>query len=255
MSKKNENNNDKKSTYDKENNPNFNCFSISNINSKKQKSVIEKSSFSNILNFNYFNEKNNIFSNSSQELFSKKKNLFLNSNNFSSLLTRENEERQNSIIENNENEENKGDMFDILLKHLIYEENETDLLINNSIENKNYHNNEENNIFDNETNLEQEDIIIINNFLNLAKDKSSCKFLQQKIHSQPYLIKYFFPLLINNIDELIIHPYGNYLIKNILNYLSKDEISQFVNVIKKKNYKYINEFLWNKSHSKLNRIY
>ena len=36
MSKKNENNNDKKSTYDKENNPNFNCFSISNINSKNK---------------------------------------------------------------------------------------------------------------------------------------------------------------------------------------------------------------------------
>ena len=221
MSEKKENNDDYKSKLDqpikiKIPNSTFFLFKNKKVNSQIQKSSIEKSSIS--LNFNYFNERNNLFSNS------------LDSKNFSSLLTRNEEEEeiknesQNSkysLFEKKESEKNEGDIFEILSQHLIYEGNESD-------------NNENNVINDNKTydQLEHEDKIILNNFLDFAKEQSSCRFLQNKIQSKPYLIQYFFPLILNNVDELIIHPYGNYLIQNIFYYLSQNEILEFLKAIK-----------------------
>ena len=67
MSEKKENNDDYKSKLDqpikiKIPNSTFCLFKNKKVNSQNKKSSIEKSSIS--LNFNYFNERNNLFSNS-----------------------------------------------------------------------------------------------------------------------------------------------------------------------------------------------
>ncbi len=179
-----------------------------------------------------------------------------------------NNKSNNSLNDNIQKEvkDDNGNILGILSKHLNYESNDSDLNdnsddenenskkrhfdnnendIDNDIDNDNDSENERNDDLKNENNdldnnlkfneyneLNQEDKIILSNFLNLAKKQSSCRFLQQKISTSQYLVKYIFSLIIQNIQELIIHPYGNYLIQNIFLYLSQNQISEFINVIK-----------------------
>ncbi len=263
MSKEKRNNLPNKSIYDRKirfsSIKRFNSLSENvNLSNKKQKKFFDTASH---INFNFFNIINSPFSNSLQEIETKNTKAFTKDSNFlSSLLSFVNKEeddydtnnkKKTSINSQNEEKEDNGNIFAILSKHLIYQSNDSDLNENSDSEseknikfseNKNSRNedlqNEQNDfednnfIFNDYDELNQEDKIILNNFLNLAKKQSSCRFLQQKLNICPYLVKYFFSQIIQNIHELIIHPYGNYLIQNIFIYLSENQISEFVNEIK-----------------------
>ena len=263
MSKEKRNNLPNKSIYDRKirfsSIKRFNSLSENvNLSNKKQKKFFDTASH---INFNFFNIINSPFSNSLQEIKTKNTKAFTKDSNFlSSLLSFVNKEeddydtnnkKKTSINSQNEEKEDNGNIFAILSKHLIYQSNDSDLNENSDSESEknikfsenknsrnedlqNEHNDFEDNnfIFNDYDELNQEDKIILNNFLNLAKEQSSCRFLQQKINSQQYLVKYIFSLITQNINELIIHPYGNYLIQNIFFYLSEDQISKFVNLIK-----------------------
>jgi hypothetical protein len=196
-------------------------------NSNKQKSQIENIK----LNFNYFNEKNSLFSNSNDSITEKA----LSKNEVCADSKNTNYENN----KNNNNEDSDYDIFGILSKHLIYQDklhlSKEDNIDNNNKEESESENKNNENTYDynNQFNdLKEGDKLILYNFIHLAKEKYSCKILQQKIKTDNYLIKYFFPLIISNINELIIHPYGNYLIQNIFCYLSENDISEFIDKIK-----------------------
>lgn len=68
-------------------------------------------------------------------------------------------------------------------------------------------------------------------FVNLSKEQSSCRFLQGKIDKEPKLADYFFPTILNNINEIIINKFGNYLIQKILSVVSDTQINQIITAI------------------------
>ena len=220
------------------------------------------------LNFNFFNEYNSPFSNTN--ICSKKTNEYSmkDSKYISNVLTRNDDDDKNESFDSKSSNEgsNRKNIFGILSKHLIYqssdsEKNKTDsseddnendddnfnIPINKNkeyeeeeefddtkkkiIDDKNKNNDDEI-INKNYVGLSQDIQLIINNFLSLAKEQFSCRFLQQKINSEPYIVKYIFPLILNHINELIIHPYGNYLIQHIFFYLSENDIIKFIEVTK-----------------------
>ena len=243
-------------------------FPFSKIQGTQQKLCNENSTFQNQLNYNFFNESNSLFSNIN--FSSKKTNAFSmkDTSYSSSTLTRNDDDdkiNECNDSKSSNDESNNNNILVILSKHLIYQSSDSEKNKNDSFDDDNENINnynipinkhneyeegknderKQNNIYDkmknnidkisnkNFTGLSQDIQLIINSFLNLAKEQSSCRFLQQKINSVPYIVKYIFPLILNNINELIIHPYGNYLIQNIFFYLSENDIIKFIIVIKK----------------------
>ena len=215
------------------NNSNYISSLLTNVNEEDDYDVKNKSqNFVNEYSQNEDkNDNGNIF-----DILSKHLNYQSNDSELNDSFDNENEKNienyNNNNIKNNNINDNNNEIND----------NNNDINDNNNVINDDKINNENeknesNNIedklkFNDYNELNQEDKIILNNFLNLAKEQSSCRFLQQKINSQQYLVKYIFSLITQNINELIIHPYGNYLIQNIFFYLSEDQISKFVNLIK-----------------------
>ena len=64
-----------------------------------------------------------------------------------------------------------------------------------------------------------------NNLYILLKDQLACKFLQDKLEIDTYnSIKYFFPALIPNLNELIKDSFANYFIQKMFFYLNEEQL-------------------------------
>ena len=182
------------------NNSNYISSLLTNVNEEDDYDVKNKSqNFVNEYSQNEDKDDNgNIF-----DILSKHLNYQSNDSELNDSFDNENEKNienyNNNNIKNNNINDNNNEIND----------NNNDINDNNNVINDDKINNENeknesNNIedklkFNDYNELNQEDKIILNNFLNLAKEQSSCRFLQQKINSQQYLVKYIF----SYINELI----------------------------------------------------
>ena len=77
-----------------------------------------------------------------------------------------------------------------------------------------------------------ENKMLLSNLFSLATEQSSCRYLQQKIDAEPRLAnEYFYSTILADINELIVNPFGNYLIQKILSYISDVQISEILTLI------------------------
>lgn len=77
-----------------------------------------------------------------------------------------------------------------------------------------------------------EQAYLLSNLLTLAKEQTSCRYLQQVIENNPKLgTVYLYPVIIKNITELIINQFGNYLIQKLFGYISQNQFSDILNAI------------------------
>ena len=61
---------------------------------------------------------------------------------------------------------------------------------------------------------------LLKHLISLAKEQSTCRYLQQKIDSEHRLAnEYFFSTILSSIQELIVNQFGNYLIQKIIPFL------------------------------------
>ena len=75
----------------------------------------------------------------------------------------------------------------------------------------------------------EENKMLLNNLISLAKEQSSCRYLQQKINNEPRLAsQMFYHKIIANINDLIVHPFGNYLIQNFLTHITDSNINEIL---------------------------
>ena len=73
---------------------------------------------------------------------------------------------------------------------------------------------------------------LLSNLLVLAKEQTSCRYLQQAIDKNPKLgTVYLYPVIIKNITELITNQFGNYLIQKLFGYISQNQFSDILNAI------------------------
>ena len=74
---------------------------------------------------------------------------------------------------------------------------------------------------------------LLKHLISLAKEQSTCRYLQQKIDSEHRLAnEYFFSTILSSIQELIVNQFGNYLIQKIIEYISDDQIYEIVTEIR-----------------------
>ena len=83
---------------------------------------------------------------------------------------------------------------------------------------------------------------LLNNVIKISKEQTGCRFLQQKIEDDPNFANYeLYPEIFDSINDLIMDPFGNYLIQKILESLSNDKLLQVNKLVNKlKNFIYIN---------------
>ena len=69
------------------------------------------------------------------------------------------------------------------------------------------------------------------NILPLAKDQAGCRFLQEKLESDPKAPKAFYNAILPHIPNLVKDPFGNYLVQKICNYLDEESIKKIFEII------------------------
>ena len=72
---------------------------------------------------------------------------------------------------------------------------------------------------------------IIKNSNAISKDQSGCRFLQKKIEEKPELAGKILNNALQNIIQIITDPFGNYLIQKLFDYMSEEQICQFIALI------------------------
>ena len=82
-------------------------------------------------------------------------------------------------------------------------------------------------------NLEtEENKMLLKDLVTLAKEQSSCRYLQQKIDNDPLLARnLFYHKICENLNDLIIHPFGNYFIQNFLTHITDSQINEILLLI------------------------
>ena len=72
---------------------------------------------------------------------------------------------------------------------------------------------------------------LIKNSNAISKDQSGCRFLQKKIEEKPELAGKILNNALQNIIQIITDPFGNYLIQKLFDYMSEEQICQFIALI------------------------
>ena len=82
-------------------------------------------------------------------------------------------------------------------------------------------------------NLEtEENKMLLKDLVTLAKEQSSCRYLQQKIDNDPLLARnLFYHKICENLNDLIIHPFGTYFIQNFLTHITDSQINEILLLI------------------------
>lgn len=81
--------------------------------------------------------------------------------------------------------------------------------------------------------IEMNEDEILNNLFFIAKEQAGCRFLQKKIEDNPsFAEEVLFPKIINeNILDLMIDGFGNYLVQKIIENVSDQSLEQVIHVI------------------------
>ena len=75
----------------------------------------------------------------------------------------------------------------------------------------------------------EENKMLFRDLITLAKEQSSCRYLQQKIDNDPLLARnLFYHKICENLNDLIIHPFGNYFIQNFLTHITDSQINEIL---------------------------
>ena len=72
---------------------------------------------------------------------------------------------------------------------------------------------------------------LIKNSNAISKAQSGCRFLQKKIEEKPELAGKILNNALQNIIQIITDPFGNYLIQKLFDYMSEEQICQFIALI------------------------
>ena len=72
---------------------------------------------------------------------------------------------------------------------------------------------------------------LIKNSNAISKDQSGCRFLQKKIEEKPELAGKILNNALQNIIQIITDPFGYYLIQKLFDYMSEEQICQFIALI------------------------
>ena len=121
-----------------------------------------------------------------------------------------NQNQKNFIAKNCNNYENNFEN---------QEENSEDQFVKDCIYNRKYN--------------ELSDKDLLSNIMIVSKEQAGCRFLQQKIEDDPNFANYeLYPEIYDSINELIMDPFGNYLIQKILESLSNDKLLQVNKLVK-----------------------
>ena len=82
------------------------------------------------------------------------------------------------------------------------------------------------------TYLKESDEFLAHNIFKLGQDQAGCRFLQEKIESDPKkIVPIFFPSIIPYLIPLIKDPFGNYLVQKFFPHLTKDNIKTILKLI------------------------
>ena len=66
----------------------------------------------------------------------------------------------------------------------------------------------------------------------MAKDQLGCRFLQKQIEEgSPQDVQLIFNEIIDHVVELMINPFGNYLIQKLIDVCSEDQKMQIVHMV------------------------
>ena len=77
-----------------------------------------------------------------------------------------------------------------------------------------------------------ENKLLLSNLLVLAKEQTSCRYLQQIIDKNPKMgTVFFYPTIIKNITDLITNQFGNYLIQKLFSYINQNQFTDILNAI------------------------
>jgi hypothetical protein len=215
---------------------NFNFFNNDNLFAKSKNKTLEKindgyENNNNINNSINSNSLRNNFSISTQrtsyslnKMDNEKNSSFSSKTSLDKLLNIYNNNNNNN---NNENEKTSFNSFEVnnnsnnnILNNnnLVFTKKTQKMLVNSSPQ----------------YNLmlyDKEILKIIYNFPKLAKEQFSCRELQNKISNNPNLINILYPNLIQYINELIIDPFGNYLVQSFLPNLTEVQTCEFLDEI------------------------
>ena len=78
----------------------------------------------------------------------------------------------------------------------------------------------------------EENKLLLSNLLVLAKEQTSCRYLQQIIDKNPKMgTVFFYPTIIKNITDLITNQFGNYLIQKLFSYINQNQFTDILNAI------------------------
>ena len=90
----------------------------------------------------------------------------------------------------------------------------------------------ENDIKENDPFNTEENKLLLSNLIELAKEQTSCRYLQQIIDKNPKMgTVFFYPTIINNIADLITNQFGNYLIQKLFSYINQNQFTDILNAI------------------------
>ena len=78
----------------------------------------------------------------------------------------------------------------------------------------------------------EENKLLLSNLLELAKEQTSCRYLQQIIDKNPKMgTVFFYPTIIENIADLITNQFGNYFIQKLFYYINQNQFTDILNAI------------------------
>ena len=78
----------------------------------------------------------------------------------------------------------------------------------------------------------EENKLLLSNLLELAKEQTSCRYLQQIIDKNPKMgTVFFYPTIIENIADLITNQFGNYFIQKLFSYINQNQFTDILNAI------------------------
>lgn len=77
-----------------------------------------------------------------------------------------------------------------------------------------------------------ENKLLLSNLIVLAKEQTSCRYLQQIIDKNPKMgTVFFYPTIIKHITDLITNQFGNYLIQKLFSYINQNQLTDILNAI------------------------
>ncbi len=230
------------------------CSKVNNNNNTNNIKMNDMTLTNNNYNINYNNNNNDNFGSTTKAYINNNVNQNIYNNNNGNI---------NQIQMLNQQMNNNNEIVNQMQNYLnnpgrIGFQNSNNINPNNQIYNTNYYMNNINNINNNFNQNYYNDNINLNNSMNyfypynnyslselilykltpiqlaqqchiIAKNQNGCRYLQNCITTNPELLNhFFFPKILEHINELSNDQFANYLVKKVFQYLTEDMLLQLI---------------------------